>query len=180
LQVLSNNYIYDRAYVERLCNFYKTTEFKKGSFYEDPSKVSIDGFMKKLFGRVTYLPSLFSQIENFLKYKKYKKFLPEVLSKLKDENRYQLAKKKTEISDFVKISQNEYLEAMRKVSELDDEYIVSSIFEKDTEGNSFKRYIKMPVTKYNDEEAQYFLAIFERKGYKFKAYIEIGYDYPER
>jgi hypothetical protein len=183
LQILSNNYIYDPAYVETLLSNQDEQYLsqKHMSHYENPNLVTIDNFMKKLFERLTYLPGLFSQVENFLKYKKYKKFLPDALAKLKDENRYQLVKKKTEISDFIKITHKEYLDALCDDTGNGAEgFIISSVVEHDEEGNRFKRYIKIPVTKYNEEDAQYYLAIFERKNYKFKAFIEIGYDYPER
>ena len=175
IQIISNNSLFSHSYIKQICENVLNIKFSKSQLFhsDNPINMTFDKFIENVIDRVKSLPILFSQIDNFIV---NKKFLPSVLTKLKDEKRYQLVKEKTNIIDFKKISQLEYINKMR----LEEEYTIISEVDKDEDGNLFKRYIKKPTIEYAEDEAIYYLISFERKNLNIYSYLQIGYDYPKK
>ena len=91
--------------------------------------------------------------------------------------------KNNKIINFYKIEQNEYLNILSyNFVNFDNDYAVIIIYEKDEEGNNLKKFVKVPISQYNKQEALYYKIEFEMKSKiiisQINAYFEIGYDYP--
>jgi len=90
-----------------------------------------------------------------------------------------LIKDKTNLINFTKTIQKEYLLSCSNYFETSEENVkITYKFEKNSDDNYIKRYIKIPITKYTEEEAIYYKLEMERNSFIFVALIEIGYDYP--
>jgi hypothetical protein len=196
LQILSNNVNYNIAYLKKICGLLKqknitnknmhnvdSSLFNKNEstiFYDSPSKINIDNFISLLTERVIYLPSLFNQIDYLVK---NKRIINDAYHEIKNEKRYQLVKEKTEIVNIYKITQNDFLKIFQENFDnefLEENFKLISVFEKDDNGNYFKKFIKAPISIYSEDEAFYYCILFERKSIKVAAYVEIGFDYPNK
>jgi len=62
----------------------------------------------------------------------------------------------------------------------DDKFKLRIKFEKTSNDTFLKKYVKEPITLYNEEDALYYILVLERNNFKFIAYVEIGLDYPTR
>lgn len=92
-----------------------------------------------------------------------------------------MVKEKTSILDFIKISQKDFLKTyLENYDSHDDNFKLVIKFEKSSDDTYIKKYVKEPITLYNDEDALYYVLVLERNNYKFIAYIEVGLDYPNR
>lgn len=94
-----------------------------------------------------------------------------------------MVKEKTNIVDFFKISQEEYLKVYSEMNDCFDKgfKLVTKIEKKEGEEETLvKKYLKEPITKYNEEDAIYYAIVLEKNNFKFVSYIEIGLDYPAR
>lgn len=153
-------------------------ETRDGVFNLDPTVISTDNFIHSILKRCKVLPILVSQIDYMTK---NKKLIPEVTSELKQEKRYQLIKEKTNIVDFIKISQKDYLKAYCELyNSNEEEFKFSEKYQLNSDGSYTKIYIKEPLTYYNENEAFYYILVLERNNFKMISYIEIGFDYPIR
>jgi hypothetical protein len=171
MQILSNNSLFNHGYVKHIVN----RQYSPNTYINDPRKVTFDAFVETIISRVRNLPILFLQLENLSN----KKFAPQIYSKLKEVKRYQLVKEKANITDFRKITQAEFYNSIDP-NIYSEDFIITSLFEKNEDGTYYKRYIKVPSIQYSEDESLYYSIIFERKNFKINAFVEISFDYPIR
>ena len=69
---------------------------------------------------------------------------------------------------------------MENYDSIEENFKITTKFEMNHEDNFIKKYVKEPITHYNEEDAVYYILILERNNYKFISFIEIGFDYPNR
>ena len=136
----------------------------------------MDNFINKIINRINFLPSLFGQVEYL---SKNNKIPADILSEINNEARFKI-REKTKLIECAQISQSDYLQIYSdKYNNTDtSESKIISIFETNSEGNYVKKYVKVPCSIYNEDEALYFKFVFERKSIRVNAYVEIGFDYP--
>ena len=117
VQIMANNVNYNLSYIKKICEMVKhkninaksivqeSTEIKE-SYFDNPTKITADNFISLLLERLAYYPILLNQIDYLMK---NKTILPEAMSELKNETRFNLVKEKAFMSDVKKLSQNEFL-----------------------------------------------------------------------
>ncbi len=188
IQILANNINYNLAYLKKISDIVKNknkTNFvnsfeSKQAYFDSPSKINVDNFIDLLTQRIIYLPILLSQVDFLIK---NKKIFPDAVNEIKSEKRFNLVKERTIITDVARISQNEFLQIFQEKYDHDfseENFKMISIFDKDQEGKYYKKFLKVPITFFSEEEAIYLIIKFERKSAKMIAYVEIGLDYPNR
>lgn len=187
IQLMSNNVNYQLNYIKKISEILQNKKFiynsKEEYYLEDPYLITTDNFLSKLCERIKCLPHLQNQIDYFIKNKNY---LNEVMQnyefkniKIKEKSYGYL--NNFAIKQFERMSQLDYLKIYEKVyNSMDENYKIVSYFEEDEEGKYFKKYIRVPITNYSTEEADYYLISMtkEDEGITANAYIEVGYDYP--
>lgn len=174
-------------YIKQICDIVKNKrfypEFKspglgKEYYLDNPNNITIDNFISNLFLRTKKIPVLIDQVEYLLK---NRRIISEALNEIKEEKRYMLIKEKMKINDVIKITQLDFIKVIMNEYELnDDNFKLVSTYQKDEDGNYYKKYVKVPLSIYAEEEAIYLCIIFEAGGLKFNTYVEIGYNYPFR
>ena len=136
----------------------------------------MDNFINKIINRINFLPSLFQQVSYI---SKNNKIPVDILIEINSEARFKI-REKTKLIECVQILQSDYLHIYSdKYNNADGiGSKVISIFETNSDGNYVKRYVKVPCSIYNEDEALYYKFVFERKSIRVNAYAEIGFDYP--
>lgn len=185
LQILSNNVNYNAHYLKKISDCFNSrsslqaNELLKEEYYLDnPNQITVDNLVKKLSDRVKYLPFLFTQLEHL---SNLKKLHPDALFEIKNERRFLLVKEKTSIIDFTRVPQEDFLKAyLSQNKAAGEDYKIVTYQEKTDDGKYYRRYTKVPITIYSEDEAYYYQINFERKNLKVTAFVEIGYDYPIR
>lgn len=198
IQILSNNVNYSLSYLKKLSlhilrkntDKYKDIDLVINQcneiYLDDPNKINVENFIEILSQRLIFLPSLLQQTDYFTT---HKSFLNEAYDEISKEKRFQLCKQRCNITNVTYINQDEYLNIFHTIfsnSEVDgdgyaipkDDYRVISVFEKDEEDNYFKRYVKVPISSYEEDECIYLKVTIMRNGLTLNLYIEVGFDYP--
>jgi hypothetical protein len=164
-------------YLKKIAEHAETSNIKETIHKNTDYTMTIDNWLKEIKNRLYNFPFLINQLDAFYNNKKY---LLEMINQFKNEKRFLLVKEKCEITEFVKIQQNEYLHQLKECLNLTEDYRIVSILEKSDDNRYYMKYVKVPLTTYAEEEAFYCRINFERKNYKIIAYVEIGFDYPKR
>jgi hypothetical protein len=185
IQILSNNSNYNLSYLNKICKLVnkkrKSVTVNKNSediYFDDPNMINMNNFIENLSNRIVNFPILLQHLDYISK----TRTLPsEVMTEFKKDKRYSIIKERTIIIDCTQITQQDYLNVLAEKYNLysnESDYKVISIFELNDEGNYTKKYLKVPTSIYNEDEALYYKIIFERKSIRISAFIEIGFDYP--
>ena len=189
VQILANNCNYNIPYLRKLSQYIlkrnkqinkKFLINKSEEFYlDDPNKINVENFVDNLIKRIIYLPGVYHQIDYLIN---NKKIMPSAYDEIQNELRYQMYKEKSFIVEALLITQSEFFSAYDKIfsNNLQDSHKVISIFEQDEDGNYFKKFVKVPIINFEDDECIYLKILLNRQNYKLIAYVEIGFDYPSK